>query len=56
MVVAAVTMSTRAAIEGGVNSGKAYELSDLYLQRLEKCVSQDEMLILSVEAMNDFSD
>lgn len=56
MVVAAVTMSTRAAIEGGVNSGKAYELSDLYLQRLEKCVSQDEMLLLSVEAMNDFSD
>lgn len=56
MAVSAVTLSTRAAIEGGVNSGKAYELSDLYLQRLEKCVSQDEMLLLCVEAMNDFSD
>lgn len=54
--VVAIALSCRAAIEGGMEQEAAYELSDLYLQRLEKCMSQSEMLILSTQAMSDFSD
>lgn len=56
LAVATVTMSTRAAIEGGMDIEEAYKLSDLYLQHLEKCSTQNEMLSLCMQAMNDFSD
>lgn len=53
--VVVITLSCRAAIEGGMEPEAAYELSDLYLQQLEKCMTQSEMLILGVQAMNDYS-
>lgn len=53
--VIAITLSCRAAIEGGMEQEAAYELSDLYLQQVEKCMDQREMLVLGVQAMNDFS-
>lgn len=56
LAVETITMSTRAAIEGGMDVESAYRLSDLYLQRLEKCGNQNEMLSLSMQVMNDFSD
>ena len=56
LAVSTISMATRAAIEGGVVSGKAYELSDLYLQRLEKCSTHMEMMKLCIDAMNDFAD
>lgn len=55
LAVTTVTMSTRAAIEGGMDIESAYALSDMYLQRLERCTSQNEMLTLSLQVMNDFS-
>lgn len=54
--VVAIALLCRAAIEGGMEQEAAYELSDLYLQRLEKCMSQSEMLILTTQATSDFSD
>lgn len=56
LAVSTISMATRAAIEGGVVSGRAYELSDLYLQCLEKCSTHMEMMKLCIDAMNDFAD
>ncbi len=37
MLCASITLSTRAAISGGLDPITAYALSDIFLQRLEKC-------------------
>ena len=44
MVVSGVTLFTRAAIEGGVSPDKAYNISDLYLQKFATCQNQLELL------------
>jgi len=55
MVVSSVTLATRAAISGGVPPATAYNLSDLYLQRLEACREPGEMLRIHSEMMRQFT-
>lgn len=54
MFVCAVTLATRAAIRGGVNAFEAYELSDVYLQKLEKCTSRSAVMKLAGTMIEDF--
>lgn len=54
MTVSGITMITRAAIEGGLPPEEAYNLSDLYLQKLEGCKTTVEVINLSSEATLDF--
>lgn len=56
LAVSTVSMAARAAIEGGMISGQAYEISDLYLQRLEKCNTSAEMMKLCLDAMDAFAE
>lgn len=54
-VCTSIALATRAAIEGGVAVSTAYAISDLYLQRLEKCKSIIEMTTLQLEMQNGFA-
>ncbi len=54
MCVSAITLMCRAAIRGGLNTNKAYEAADLYLQKLAKCKSVLEILQLYQEMRMDF--
>lgn len=49
-----VTLVTRAAIEGGVNSELAFTLSDQYIQQLEEFNEISDVEELSIEMMHDF--
>lgn len=50
LFVVNATMATRFAIEGGVPMEIAYNISDLYIQRMDRCQNLDEINIL-LEAM-----
>lgn len=50
-----VTLATRAAVEGGLDADTAYSMSDLYLQRLAKCSSGNQILLLLEEAKFGFA-
>ena len=45
-----IALATRSAIEGGLDSSSAYGLSDILLQRLEKCKSIPEIIRLMGES------
>ncbi len=55
LMVTFVALLTRAAIDGGLNPEKAYELGDVYLQQVEKCKSPAEMSMLGGKAQFDFT-
>ncbi len=55
MLCTGIALATRAAIEGGLEPAKSYAYSDLYLQRLEKCKTVEEMLALHVEMRNAYA-
>jgi len=55
MICSAITLATRAAIEGGLDPGSAYALSDLYLQRLERCTEVDDIFKLHSEMSLNFT-
>ena len=44
MVVVSITLSTRAAVAGGMNAEEAYVLGDVYLQKIEQCNGDIENL------------
>lgn len=54
--VCMITLLTRAAIEVGVPAMEAYNLSDMYLQKLEKCSSQPEIAAITENANEAFLD
>ena len=54
MCVCTITLLTRASIEGGLQPLEAYDLSDLYLQKLEKCKNEMEMQQILINAHMDF--
>lgn len=54
LFVCADTLATRAAIRGGVSAFEAYELSDIYLQKLEKCTSSSAVIKLTNTMIEDF--
>ncbi|WP_278883876.1 AraC family transcriptional regulator [[Ruminococcus] torques] len=43
MFVASITLVTRFAIEGGMDDEMAYNISDLYIQKMDKCTTKKEL-------------
>lgn len=56
LIIAGITLATRAAIEGGLPSEEAYILSDLYIQALEEKNDINEIYLLSNEAILEFTE
>jgi AraC-like DNA-binding protein len=50
-----ITLATRAAIRGGVPNDIAFQLSDLYIQKLEQLTTIESIYQLNYEAMYDFT-
>lgn len=50
-----VTLATRAAVEGGLDANTAYSISDVYLQRLAKCLTAADILALLGEVQFGFA-
>lgn len=55
LFVASVTLSTRFAIEGGIDAMEAYNISDLYIQKMDLCRSVDEVYELQTEMITTFT-
>lgn len=55
MTVSSITLATRAAIRGGVEARRCYDMSDLYLQKVAKCSNVMEILRLGTLAANEFT-
>lgn len=56
LMVSFITLITRAAIEGGLNPERAYEMSDIYLQQLEKSRNAAEMEMVGLKAQFDVTE
>ena len=46
LFVASITLACRAAILGGLEEQRSYDISDLYIQRVDKCASLEEITAL----------
>jgi len=55
MVCTAIALFCRAAVAGGMDANNAYTLSDVFLQRLERCRTVMEMMELSYEAQLEYA-
>lgn len=55
LFVAATTMATRFAIEGGLNQETAYNLSDLFIQRMDLCKTVEEISALHRVMLEEFT-
>jgi len=55
MICSAIALTTRAAIDGGLEPSTAYAMSDMYLQRLEGCKNIPEMIKLQGEMKVHFT-
>lgn len=55
MVCTSICLASRASIDGGVSPTTAYAMSDLFLQRLEKCKEILDFLYLHDEMRLDFT-
>ena len=55
MFVASVTLATRFAIEGGMSSETAYDISDLYIRKADKCSNPDDVVSLHTEMLTFFT-
>lgn len=53
--ICAVTLATRAAVEGGLNPEAAYSLSDLYIQQVETMKDVLPIITLSEAMLYDFT-
>lgn len=57
LTVSLLTLLTRAAIEGGLNSEKAYEIGDIFLNELESVNNRgDAFTMIGFRAMYDFTE
>lgn len=54
--ISGIALITRAAIDGGLHYELAYSLSDDYIQRIEECITLDEVSRLMNRAYFDFCD
>lgn len=54
-VVVAVTLCTRAAIEGGLSPAEAYRLSDYYIQKSEECRDIPSLVDCRNQAVGDLT-
>lgn len=55
MIVSSITLATRAAIRGGVEARRCYDISDLYLQKIAVCNNVMEIIELGTTAANEFA-
>ena len=55
LFVSAVTMACRFCMEGGMDSEIAYNLSDLYIRRMDRCESVEEIFSLHSAMFSDFT-
>ena len=55
LFVAFVTMSTRYAIEGGLEQYEAFRISDLYIQQADRCATPEAVRALYPEALAYFA-
>lgn len=53
--IVTITLSTRAAIQGGLHTEMAFQLSDLYIQKLEHLTTIEAIHRLNYEAIYDFT-
>lgn len=54
-VIIATAIIARVCVEGGMNHNEAYTLSDIYIQRVDKATSQEEIIDLLEEMQIDFA-
>lgn len=55
LFVANITIATRFAIEGGLDSETAYNISDLYINKMDLCHTVEEVLDIHYEMFTYFS-
>ena len=55
LFVASATLATRFAIEGGMDSMEAYNLSDIYIQKVDICTMIEEVKFLQKKMEEDFT-
>ena len=55
LFVACITLTTRFAIEGGLDGETAYNTSDMYIRKLDLCRSAEEVLDLHREMFSFFT-
>lgn len=53
--VVSVTMVSRVCIEGGLPQDTAYTLSDIYIQKADKCNNVDSIIDMFVEMQTDYA-
>ena len=56
LLVANITLQTRFAIEGGLDSETAYNISDMYIRKMDLCQSVDEVMELHREMTAYFTE
>lgn len=56
LFIAGTTLVTRAAIKGGLDMESAYQLSDVYIQKMEKLYSVEDIYNLQYQLMFDFTE
>lgn len=56
LMICLVTIATRAAIEGGLDSEISYSLSDLYIQKIEEINEIRDLSALQAKIIFDFTD
>lgn len=56
LFIAGTTLATRAALKGGLDMESAYQLSDVYIQKMEKLQSLEEIYNLQYQMLFDFTE
>lgn len=55
LIISLVTVVSRAAIKGGMESQAAFQMSDLYIRNAESCQNMNELLDLATNSIVSFS-
>ncbi len=53
--VTSIALTSRICVEGGLNHDTAYTLSDIYIQRADKCTTCEQLLDIFEEMQVDFA-
>lgn len=56
LFIASTTLATRAAIQGGLDMESAYQLSDIYIQKMEKLNLLEEIYNLQYQMLFDYTE
>ena len=54
MAISGITLFARAAIEGGVSQYTAYNTADVYMQKIARCLSEEDIINLSANVALEF--